>query len=229
MEALARFVVARRWWVVGGWLLLAVLGGVGAPQATGALSYDFGLPGQPGYETNQQIVERFGSGGANAPILLVVGDGSASVDASAGDTVAAAAAQAAPGARVTTWSETPDLLAAVPFLLGFHPEESLVALFLQAGRVLLTARYDLGQPTDLDLSDLVEQHRPSGLLLVVYCADVGRGRTVLRAQAEVLGSRLGTAPGDPVDLVDLLLVDGRRWWSLTCSAGCLHQHKIWKY
>lgn len=113
-----------------------------------------------------------------------------------------------------------DLLAAVPFLLGFHPEESLVALFLQAGRVLLTARYDLGEPTDLDLADLVEQHRPSGLLLVAYCADVGRGRAALRAQADALDSRGREDGSEPVDLVDLLLVDGRRWWSLACTAGC---------
>ena len=113
-----------------------------------------------------------------------------------------------------------DLLAAVPFLLGFHPEESLVALFLQSGRVLLTARYDLGEPTDLDLGDLVEQHRPSGLLLVAYCADVARGRAALWAQAAALGSLVGAVPGEPVDLVDLLLVDGRHWWSLACSAGC---------
>lgn len=104
-----------------------------------------------------------------------------------------------------------DLLAAVPFLLGFHPEESVVALFLQSGRVRLTARYDLGAPTEVDLADLVDQHRPSGLVVVVYCADESRGRAALRAHADQL-------PG--VDLVDLLLVDGRRWWSLTCTTGC---------
>ena len=104
-----------------------------------------------------------------------------------------------------------DLLAAVPFLLGFHPEESLVALFLGSGRVRLTARYDLGDRSALDLADLVEQHHPSGLVLVAYCTDAERGRAELRAQADQL---------DDVDLVDLLVVDGRRWWSLVCSSGC---------
>jgi hypothetical protein len=104
-----------------------------------------------------------------------------------------------------------DLLAAVPFLLGFHPQESLVALFLQAGRVVLTARYDLGECLGPDVADLVEQHDPSGLVLVAYCVDAERGRAVLRTQADQLPD---------VDLVDLLLVDGRRWWSLVCSAGC---------
>ena len=104
-----------------------------------------------------------------------------------------------------------DLLAAVPFLLGFHPQESLVALFLESGRVRLTARYDLGDHLDLDVADLVDQHRPTGLVLVVYCADADRGRAALRDQAERLTD---------VDLVDLLLVDGERWWSLDCTTGC---------
>lgn len=117
-----------------------------------------------------------------------------------------------PDGRVRLRARRPaDLLAAVPFLLGFHPEESLVALFLHAGRVQLTARYDLGDQADLDVADLVEQHDPSGLVLVAYCADAERGRAALLEQADLLGD---------VDLVDLLLVDGERWWSLVCTAGC---------
>lgn len=104
-----------------------------------------------------------------------------------------------------------DLLAAVPFLLGFHPAESLVALFLREGRVLLTARYDLVPGVDLGVQDLVEQHQASGLVLVAYCSDPGRGRMALREQADHLHG---------VEVVDLLLVDGRRWWSLVCTSGC---------
>jgi RND superfamily putative drug exporter len=40
-----------------------VAGGYAAPKAVSALTYDFGLPGQPGYETNQDIVAAVGSGG----------------------------------------------------------------------------------------------------------------------------------------------------------------------
>ncbi|MGI3786128.1 MAG: DUF4192 domain-containing protein [Janthinobacterium lividum] len=117
-----------------------------------------------------------------------------------------------PDGRVRLKARRPaDLLAAVPFLLGFHPTESLVALFLHSGRVQLTARYDLGDRTDLEVADLVEQHHPSGLVLVAYCADAERGRAALRDQADQLAG---------VDLVDLLLVDGERWWSLVCTTGC---------
>lgn len=104
-----------------------------------------------------------------------------------------------------------DLLAAIPFLLGFHPADSLVALLLRSGRVVLSARYDLVPEAEPDVAALVEQHGPAALVLVAYCTDAGRGRAALRAQADRL-------PG--VDLVDLLVVDGRRWWSLTCTGGC---------
>lgn len=123
-----------------------------------------------------------------------------------------------PDRRVRLKARRPaDLLAAVPFLLGFHPTESLVALFLRSGRVMLTARYDLGDCLDLDITDLVEQHQPSGLVLVAYSADTERGRAVLQAKADQLGT---VSEVHGVELVDLLLVDGRAWWSLVCSSGC---------
>jgi hypothetical protein len=122
-----------------------------------------------------------------------------------------------PDGRVRLTARRPaDLLAAVPFLLGFHPEESLVALLLQAGRVLLTARYDLADGPDAGVADLVEQHAPSGVVLVAYCADAAHGRAALEAVADQLDLRRESR----VELVDLLLVDGRRWWSLTCTSGC---------
>jgi putative drug exporter of the RND superfamily len=110
VDRFARVIVAHRWWVLVTWLLVAVLGGLGAPKAVGALSYDFGLPGQPGAETNQQIVERFGSGGGNAPVLLVVGDGSGRITDEVASQTEQAVAAATPGARVTSWLQTPDLL-----------------------------------------------------------------------------------------------------------------------
>ena len=75
MPTLARFVIAHRWLVLAGWLVLAAAGVVAAPRATSALSYSFSLPGQAGYQANQQIERQFGSGGQNAPVLLVVTKG----------------------------------------------------------------------------------------------------------------------------------------------------------
>ncbi|WP_433718830.1 MMPL family transporter [Actinoplanes sp. CA-051413] len=105
MNALSRFVVAHRWWVLVSWLLLAAVGGFAAPKATAALSYDFSLPGQDGYETNKVITERFGSGGDFSPILLVIAD--------PGDPapVVQAATAAVPGARILSPADEPALRA----------------------------------------------------------------------------------------------------------------------
>jgi RND superfamily putative drug exporter len=48
MSVWSRFVVRHRWWVVLAWLALTAAGGWAAPRATAALTYEFGLPGQPG-------------------------------------------------------------------------------------------------------------------------------------------------------------------------------------
>jgi RND superfamily putative drug exporter len=104
VTVLARFVTTRRWWVIGAWLVLAVAGGLAAPHATSALSYDFGLPGQPGYVANQAIAAQFhGTGGENAPVLMAVTGHGRAVPRSAARQVGALAAAAAPGARIATW------------------------------------------------------------------------------------------------------------------------------
>ena len=105
MTSLTRWVLRHRWWVLGGWLLLAVVGGIAAPRATAALSYDFSLPGQPGYETNAELEATLGSGGANAPVLLLT-------DAAADPApVVAAVTRAVPGARVASYADHPELRA----------------------------------------------------------------------------------------------------------------------
>jgi hypothetical protein len=49
-----------------------------------------------------------------------------------------------------------DLIGLVPYLLGFHPEESLVVLMIEGGRVQLTARVDLVVAADEgNLDDLL--------------------------------------------------------------------------
>jgi hypothetical protein len=119
--------------------------------------------------------------------------------------------------------EPADLIATIPFLLGFHPANSLVALFLRSGRVVLSARFDLPDPSTapaagawadllvVPVDDLVRQHEVTGLVLAAYCADVERAAAVLREhQLHQTG----------VELLDLLLVDGERWWSLACTTGC---------
>lgn len=99
MERWTSWVLRRRVVVMLFWLLVAVAGGATASTTSNALSYVFDLPGQPGFETNQQIVERFGGGGANDPLLLVA---RANAGADEFATTARQVAAAVPRTRVIT-------------------------------------------------------------------------------------------------------------------------------
>ena len=108
-----------------------------------------------------------------------------------------------------------DVLALVPYLLGFQPAESLVAVLVRGTRVVLSARIDLPGPAAEDpaacVQDLVDQHAPTAMVLVVYSSDRRRAEALL---THSLGSVSGVA------ISDALLVDGQRWWSLMCRNGC---------
>jgi len=54
------------------WLVIMVAGGVSAGKTSERLTIDFSLPGQPGTEAAEQIVEAVGNGGDTTPILATV-------------------------------------------------------------------------------------------------------------------------------------------------------------
>lgn len=96
MNRLTDVVLRHRLIVALAWLAVAVAGGATASTTVDRLSFEFDLPGQAAYETNQEIIERFGGGGLTDPLLLVVsGDGAAQ----RADRVADAARRAVPGTR----------------------------------------------------------------------------------------------------------------------------------
>jgi putative drug exporter of the RND superfamily len=72
LARLARFVLRHRKAVVAFWLVLLVAGVAGAGRVSDRLTFDFALPGEPGYETAKQIERIYGNGGNTAPSLLVV-------------------------------------------------------------------------------------------------------------------------------------------------------------
>jgi len=130
-------------------------------------------------------------------------------------TTAAAVASRTPRTRLRARG-APDLLALVPFQLGFHPAESLVTVLVRSGRVLLTARLDLpaadsAGATASFLSDLVRQHGIEELVLLAYSGQPGPARELLTGLLVAL----------PTGLVnEALYVDGSRWWSMTCTDIC---------
>ncbi len=55
-----------------GWLLVAVAGMSVTSTVNDRLTVDFSLPGQPGTETADQIVEAYGNGGSTVPLIVTV-------------------------------------------------------------------------------------------------------------------------------------------------------------
>src|SRR3954451_6471278 len=81
VESLARLVIRHRLVVVLGWLVLMVAGGAVAGTVTDRLSFDFSLPGQPGYEAEQQLIATFGTSTADTLLpVITVPEGSTIAD-----------------------------------------------------------------------------------------------------------------------------------------------------
>jgi RND superfamily putative drug exporter len=105
--------IAHRWIVIAGWLILTLVGALAAAQSGHRLSHAFDLPGQPGYETNTAILARFGSGGDDPPLVVAVRLPAGVTVNSAGvkrelASVFDATSRALPGGRVASWVSTGD-------------------------------------------------------------------------------------------------------------------------
>lgn len=121
--------------------------------------------------------------------------------------------QPAPDGVPTFTARSPeDLLALTPYLLGFHPEDSVVVLTFGAPRGCFHARVDL-PPTVADqrqvtglVLDAVRRHDVPRVALLVYSDDR------LRSSSQV-SLLLDGLIADGVEVVEALRADGRRWWS----------------
>ncbi len=105
-----------------------------------------------------------------------------------------------------------DVVALVPYLLGFHPRDSLVAVLLAAGRVRLTARMDLRDDTPMpvlaaELTRIRARVGASDQILL------GFGDVPVRARLQELADLVGP------ETLDVLGVTGDRFWSLLGPEG----------
>jgi hypothetical protein len=126
----------------------------------------------------------------------------------------AAAPALAPDPTVLRIREPGDILGLVPYLLGFHPSESLVVAFVRDRRIAVTARIDIAATADLEglldqLEQVGERVGSRSLVMIGYSEDEGI-RDLMRDLADLI----------PWDLMDVLAVSGGRWWSVCCAQGC---------
>ncbi len=103
MTRLTSAVLRHRRIVALVWLAVAVAGAATASTTADRLSFEFALPGQAAYETNERIIEQFGGGGGLTDPLLMVVTGEGAVEQA--DAVAAAARDAVAGTRTISPSE----------------------------------------------------------------------------------------------------------------------------
>ncbi len=72
MDQLTRTVLAHKKLVVLAWVVLTLIGLAMSGAAVSALDQRFSVPGREGWDTNVEIVEKYGNGGDQLPLLTVV-------------------------------------------------------------------------------------------------------------------------------------------------------------
>jgi Domain of unknown function (DUF4192) len=107
-----------------------------------------------------------------------------------------------------------ELLAVVPYLLGFCPTQSIVVLCLRDHRLGLTQRLDLPQPEHADkvasaLMPSLVAEKPDAVVLIAYENRAGDSLPTIGSLSAALESR-------QIDIHDRLLVRSGRWRSLDC-------------
>jgi RND superfamily putative drug exporter len=111
VKRLTDLVLAHRLIVVLLWLVVAGTGAATAVSTVNALSYDFGLPGEPGHEANVRIQSTFGGGGLVDPLVLTLqapagADLRSPQDSQEFRRAVQQVAAAAPGTRIVTAADT---------------------------------------------------------------------------------------------------------------------------
>ena len=72
VRTLGQWVLRHRRLVMVGWLLVTIAGVSVTSTVNDRLTVDFSLPGQPGTETAEKIIEAYGNGGNTVPLLVTI-------------------------------------------------------------------------------------------------------------------------------------------------------------
>jgi hypothetical protein len=113
-----------------------------------------------------------------------------------------------------------DIVEAVPFLVGFRPENSLVVLSLRGSRsrLGLTARVDLpnraqAEACAVEFTGYLKRDRADRALVILYPPSDGPYHPVVELLAEALAKHLRAAN---IELAEVICVCDGLWWSLFC-------------
>ncbi|WP_196255878.1 DUF4192 domain-containing protein [Micromonospora sp. WMMC415] len=112
-----------------------------------------------------------------------------------------------------------DIVVAVPYLLGFHPQDSLVCVVLDKQRIRFVARLDLPQPSEVhqlsapaaQTAAMISRYGSAAIIAGYGPADR------VEPAAEVFTAALLAAA---VDVLEVLRVDDGSYWCLCGDTGC---------
>jgi hypothetical protein len=111
--------------------------------------------------------------------------------------------------------EPVDVLGAIPYLIGYHPDESLVVVGMHDRELIVTLRAELPEHEEAartcaeGLQTVLRDTPVDGAILVAYGPDER-----VRPMVSWLSAGLGQLG---VTLVEALRADGRRYWSYVCD------------
>ena len=116
---------------------------------------------------------------------------------------------------MTTVKTPHDLLAAVPFLIGYHPTDSLVLISVKSDSLEMAMRVDfpINPPEgayQLLAAHLKQDHAEGALLVAYEPADCDFGPEVLRNAADAVAAL-------DIPIRELMLIRNGRWKSMICS------------
>jgi hypothetical protein len=109
-----------------------------------------------------------------------------------------------------------EIVQLVPYILGFHPTDSLVMVALRGRRVVASARNDLDAPIDLVLPwcGAVARAGADTVVAALYCNDVAG---VPLPHREYVADLVALCHDHHLRVIDVLAVSEGRWWSYQCS------------
>jgi hypothetical protein len=111
-----------------------------------------------------------------------------------------------------------DLLATLPFHLGYHPEDALVVVAMEGNTLAFVQRLDLPEAKDVQdavgvLMSPLLRHRPDGVFLLGYEAVEDASSLALRVLRE-------SCQDAGIHVLDVLVVRAGRWFAPLCIDGC---------
>ena len=120
---------------------------------------------------------------------------------------------------MTTLTSPHDLLAAIPFLIGYHPSDSLVLVAIKGDLVSMAMRIDYPRQENTDAYDLLAHHlkldgADAALMLAYVPSDKPE---IYESGKDVLGYMALSLAKNSIAIRESIEVIGNRWRSVICE------------